>query len=556
MHILAKFLRDRKTKSGQKSDDEGSDSEKNSQTSSADQLHPSKDGLGGSDGAGSVGGGLPVSLHPLLLGAATMDLGTNGGVSTTFLGKSTTDTQHDDSENNNANKDENDSTGTVTDAGSSRKTQPQSPLAIISTATNKKEKNSEDVFGVGKTTELTAIKNDKDITDSSTTLHDQKNSKKFASDGSAPVSSKIVVAVKDPYDDIGSMDPADGDKAQQSTRNDVKKDAETPTKVTNEEDKEEKAKQSSSGDEKKVVSAHEQDGEHNKVKMSPKASSGENKKKEEKAEKDDDETTKKLKTEEEKEKGETKEEFSNVSGKPASSENNADAETENATAAIVSLLKNNNADNNKESDKGSESKTGEGEGDGTSNHHKNNKGEAESATEDLVDKIMEKEKTFTSKLTDALHHQLSGGDDVEDKTDAKPLESEDKNGQGKTTEVGNDEEKHENRELGNDGDSSKDTPSSTTDTMAVGNLGKPDDLLDGAGADDKDENIKKLLHHIKEKLAEKSMLKNNKNKNDKSGGEKSKDIYAEIGTPGKRDRNGKVTVAIKSFVGKHHKHRF
>ena len=346
----------------------------------------------------------------------------------------------------------------------------------------------------------------KNVDDSTTAV--LNSNKNITSEKTAPV----LKAIRDPYVDIGSKDPADGDKLEQSNRHSVTSKNENDKETAKEDNKEEGTKSDASAEHKnnkndaEFKSNHKEEGSGEDKDQSEKTNNSFDSKDEEKSSEDQKSDAKEVTEKLEKTETTTNEENKqNKFNKEESSSSNVEA-ADSSSAAMVSLLKNQASQKQ---------------------HHDNDKLESGDSKVDadtssnLIDKILEKDKEYTSKLTSDLHQQLSSSSDDED-TD-------------KGSKGDDNSSSHDDREVNKD-DSSGD------DKMTV-MLGKVDKAMNnGQNKDKEDDDIKKLIHHIKEKLAAKSIKKH-------------KDVYAEIGTPGKRDKNGRHTIGQKSLLNnKNHKH--
>ena len=458
-------MRDRKK--SQKAQDY---SEKNTQTPLAPNLQA---------GDGNVGE-MPSSIHPLLLGATAAALHSS---------------KQEDAE----------------DVGQQKQHQfvYMHDLPISSSSSSKLDHEDSD-----KTGQTATNKN----TDDSTPLvsNDGKDKDSF-SEKTAPVHKLI----RDPYVDIGSKDPSDGDKLEQNNRHAVasvsENDKDVKKENSQEEEKEKETKSEASTEHK-----DNKDGAETEVKNSHKEEETEDK-------------SKKL-TEEQKEKTNNSSSFGSKDGGKSTEDQKSDAkedteklekaettsnqekeqnkfnkedksnsnEDSSASSAMVSLLK--NQDNEKQHHSNDKQDDGESKGD-------------EDSSSILVDKILEKDKAYTSKLTSDLHQQLSSDSNSDEEKE-------------ESTKNDDDSSKQEDREIDKDHGSGEDKMSLM--------LGKVDKAMNNS-QDKEDDNIKKLIHHIKEKLAAKSSKKH-------------KDAYAEIGSPGKRDKNGRYTISRKPLSNKHRKH--
>ena len=329
----------------------------------------------------------------------------------------------------------------------------------------------------------------------------------------------------DPYVDIGSSDPTDGDKAVQS-HNRQKVTSSKDEKSGGTVDKEEKEEKES-----------KEDGKEKNTKSEEKEKSNANFSKEDSKEdggKTSEAKVNEAKEEDEKESNETKED-----AKVSETKEDAKASEAKEDAKVSETKEEDKASESKEDDKATEAKEdakaneAEQEEQEKAQHlisgqtllkderekEENEKSEGDDQVvaslskskeedskdeHDLVNKIMEKEKTYTNKLAADIHQHLSS-------------------------------------------DSSE-----PNDEDSVGNLKGAEKNSEALSADEaeqlsssKDENIKKLIQKIKDKLESK--------KNKQHHGQTTNrydDVYAEIGSFGKRDHG----IVKKSF--KRHRHVF
>ncbi|XP_066925368.1 glutamic acid-rich protein-like [Clytia hemisphaerica] len=329
----------------------------------------------------------------------------------------------------------------------------------------------------------------------------------------------------DPYVDIGSSDPTDGDKAVQS-HNRQKVTSSKDEKSGGSDDKEEKEEKGSKEDEKEKETT-EVGKEKNDAKFSKEDSK-------EDGGKTNEAKVNESKEDDEKEASETKEDT-----KVSESKEDAKVSEAKEDAKVGETKEEDKSSESKEDDKASEAKedakvseteqdeqekaqhlisgqtllkdekekeeSEKSEGDDQVVASLSKSKEEDSKDEhDLVNKIMEKEKTYTSKLAADIHQHLSS-------------DSSDPN--------------NEDDSAGNKGAEKNSEALSADEAEQL--------------SSSKDENIKKLIQKIKEKLESKKTKKHHGQTANHYD-----DVYAEIGSFGKRDHG----IVKKSF--KRHRHVF
>ena len=482
MHLLAKFMRDRKKSQGKQEAKDGS--EKNTQTPLAPNLQA----------GGGSGGQMPMSIHPLLLSATS---------SAALHSKEGKDEESQKVENSVDHK---------LDESSQ---QQQQFVNMHDLPMTTKEQPKADQLDHGKDENTNFNKNvDSDDVVAASSSGKNKDGSALADHTTKTTHNKLI---KDPYDDIGSKDPADGDKAEQNNRHAVAGLVKEVKKESGIEEKEDNEESKTTQEDKvaKEVSAteHSNKNDDKSIKISKEQDVSDSIDKTKKPGDDDDEQQQKmasahdknydqLKSEQEKERKFNKDGSATVEDAAESS------------AAMISVLKNQN--NEKQ------------------HHDSKEESKQTDISSSLVDKILEKEKAYTGKLTSDLHQQLSSSSN----------EDEEKSGKDNDKTEG-DDSKTEDREV------DKESDEKTSEALLEGNVAKEAANSKGDGDDDDDDdNIKKLIHHIKEKLAAKKSKKHSAT----ATNSKNKDVYAEIGTPGKRDTSSKYVS--KSPNSKHRRHMF